>query len=156
MLLLADGHLLHGRDHVLKRYEELPEDKRPFSGPQHRAHVSDDEEDEEHRRTAQPPAHMGSSHRESHTDPHQGGHLDHGYQASGSSQDSPRAQENKTKADGKFGKQAGEKTKYMSAEKRDEGAHSAPSAQQEMSHDHPQYDDTVMQRSDRKHAFVKQ
>ena len=137
---------------MLKRYEELPERERPFAGPEHKPHISDDEEE---RSDTQPPARMGSSNRESHTNRHKDAHLDHSYQPSESSQDSPRAKENKTKADGKFGKQ-GKKTEYMSAEQRDAGAHSAPSAVQEMRHDHPQYDDTCMQNQNNKHAFVKQ
>lgn len=139
-------------DHVLKRYEELPERERPFAGPEHKPHLSDDEDG---RSDTQPAARMGSSNRDSHTYRHKDAHLDHGYQLSESSQDSPRAEKNKTKANSKFAKQ-GKKTKYMSAEQRDAGAHSAPSAAQEMQHDHPQYDDTCMKDSNNKHAFVKQ
>ena len=137
---------------MLKRYEELPERERPFAGPEHKPHLSDDEDG---RSDTQPAARMGSSNRDSHTYRHKDAHLDHGYQLSESSQDSPRAEKNKTKANSKFAKQ-GKKTKYMSAEQRDAGAHSAPSAAQEMQHDHPQYDDTCMKDSNNKHAFVKQ
>ena len=137
---------------MLKRYEELPERERPFAGPEHKPHISDDEEE---RSAKQQTARKGSSNRESHTNRRKDAHLDHGYQPSESDQESPRAEDNKTQADGKFGKQ-GKKTEYMSAEQRDAGAHSAPSAGQEMQHDHPQYDDTCMQDQNNKHAFVKQ
>ena len=141
---------LQCRDNVLQKYEALPEHDRPFAAPADKEHLSDDESDDSQRLDTQEPAHQGSSNKESHTSKN---HAGHGHKLTEGIQGSPRAGQKASKADKKNRKGPD----YVSAEKRDSGAHTAPSATQEMQHDHAQFDDDTCMRDQRdKHAFKKQ
>lgn len=138
---------------MLQRYEALPEHDRPFAAPADKEHLSDDESDDSQRLDTQEPAHQGSSNKESHTTKNHEAHASHGHKLTEGSQGSPRAGQKASKADKKNRKGPD----YVSAEKRDSGAHTAPSATQEMQHDHAQFDDDTCMRDQRdKHAFKKQ
>ena len=124
----------------------MPPDKRPFAAVAQQEHISDsDDGDDQRIDDLAEPAHPGASHMDSGLDRFGGKHPAEDYQPV-----HPH--------EAHYHVHPARQQQLLSAEERDEGAHSSPSAQQEMQHDHAQFDDTVGYHNNHHHlhAFRRQ
>lgn len=136
----------------MRRYEGLSDDKKPFSNIAKQPHISDDEEEDDPRVDEQvEPAHPGSSHKVSELDRFGGKHpvdssAEYGQQQPlDKSEHAPHLHH------------VAHAAQLLPADRRDEGAHVAPTAQQETQHDHADFDDTVGYNGNRHgHALLRQ
>ena len=136
----------------MHRYEQVPENKRPFAAVANQEHISDDDEEDIHRVDDHlEPAHPGSSHKGSELDRFGGKQPADDYHVY-----NPLAQYQHMQ----HPSHSAATPQLLTAGRRDEGAHVAPAAQQEMEHDHAEFDDTVGYHNnhhpDHRHAFHRE